>query len=43
MTTFHTSRQLAAAPTTVFAAIQDGKRLAQWWGPEGLFQPLQGV
>lgn len=35
MTTFHTTRQLAAAPATVFAAIQDGKRLAKWWGPKG--------
>lgn len=35
MTTFQTSRQLAATPTAVFAAIQDGKRLARWWGPQG--------
>lgn len=35
MTTFQTSRQLAATPTAVFAAIQDGKRLAKWWGPQG--------
>jgi uncharacterized protein YndB with AHSA1/START domain len=35
MTTFQTSRQLAAEPATVFAAIQDDKRLARWWGPQG--------
>jgi uncharacterized protein YndB with AHSA1/START domain len=35
MTTFSTTRQLAAAPAAVFAAIQDGERLARWWGPSG--------
>ena len=35
MTTFKTSRQLAATPAAVFAAIKDGKRLATWWGPKG--------
>jgi uncharacterized protein YndB with AHSA1/START domain len=35
MTTFSTSRQLAAAPEDVYAAIQDPKRLAKWWGPKG--------
>lgn len=35
MTTFSTTRTFAATPTAVFAAIQDGARLARWWGPEG--------
>lgn len=35
MTTFSTSRQLAATPTEVFAAISDAQRLARWWGPKG--------
>jgi uncharacterized protein YndB with AHSA1/START domain len=35
MTTLSTTRQLAAAPTTVFSAIQDAERLAKWWGPNG--------
>jgi uncharacterized protein YndB with AHSA1/START domain len=35
MTTFSTSRQLAAAPAAVFAALQDAQRLAKWWGPDG--------
>jgi uncharacterized protein YndB with AHSA1/START domain len=35
MTTFSTTRQLAAPPSAVFAAIQDPARLARWWGPDG--------
>ncbi|MGE5451991.1 MAG: SRPBCC domain-containing protein [Acidobacteriota bacterium] len=35
MTTLHTTRQLAATPAAVFAAIQDPERLARWWGPNG--------
>lgn len=35
MTTFSTTRQLAAAPDEVFTAIQDADRLARWWGPTG--------
>ena len=35
MTTFSTTRQLAATPAAVFAAIKDGQRLARWWGPNG--------
>ena len=35
MTTFSTSRQYAATPVTVFAAIKDPARLAKWWGPDG--------
>lgn len=35
MTTFSTSRQLAAPPRTVFAAIENPDCLARWWGPDG--------
>ncbi|MDB6061754.1 MAG: polyketide cyclase [Verrucomicrobiaceae bacterium] len=35
MTTFTTSRELAANRTAVFAAIKDPARLATWWGPNG--------
>lgn len=35
MTTFSTTRQLAASPSAVFAAIKDAERLAKWWGPNG--------
>lgn len=35
MTTFSTSRQLAASPASVFGAIKDAERLAKWWGPAG--------
>lgn len=35
MTTFSTSRQFAASPPVVFAAIGDAARLARWWGPAG--------
>ena len=35
MTTFRTSRQLAASPAAIFAAIQNAERLARWWGPNG--------
>lgn len=35
MTTFSTTRQLAAQPSAVFAAIRDPERLARWWGPNG--------
>lgn len=35
MSTFKTSRELAADPATVFAAIKDPVRLARWWGPDG--------
>lgn len=35
MTTFTSTRQLRAAPSAVFAAIQDPARLATWWGPDG--------
>jgi uncharacterized protein YndB with AHSA1/START domain len=35
MLTFTTTRQLAATPTAVFAAIKDAERLAKWWGPNG--------
>lgn len=35
MTTFSTSRQVAASPSMVFAAIKDPTSLAKWWGPDG--------
>jgi len=35
MSTFRHSRDLPAAPESVFAAIQDPARLARWWGPDG--------
>lgn len=34
MSTFSTRRQLAATPSTVFAAIRSPDRLARWWGPK---------
>jgi uncharacterized protein YndB with AHSA1/START domain len=35
MTTFKTSREIAASPDKVFAAFSDPDRLARWWGPAG--------
>ncbi|HEX7154101.1 MAG TPA: SRPBCC family protein [Thermoanaerobaculia bacterium] len=35
MTTFSTSREIAAPVDQVFAAFQDPQRLARWWGPDG--------
>lgn len=35
MSTFRTSRILAAPPEAVFAAFRDPVRLARWWGPDG--------
>ncbi len=35
MTTFRTSRDIAASPDQVFAAFSDPQRLARWWGPAG--------
>jgi len=35
MTTFRTSREIAALPEQVFAAISNPERLARWWGPAG--------
>ena len=35
MTTFNTSREIAASVEDVFAAFTDGERLARWWGPNG--------
>jgi uncharacterized protein YndB with AHSA1/START domain len=35
MTTFQTSREIAATAAEVFAAFSDAKRLARWWGPAG--------
>jgi uncharacterized protein YndB with AHSA1/START domain len=35
MTTFNTSREIAAPIDDVFAAFSDQDRLARWWGPTG--------
>jgi uncharacterized protein YndB with AHSA1/START domain len=35
VTTFSTTREIAAPPEQVFAAINDPARLARWWGPDG--------
>ncbi len=35
MTTFQTSKDIAASPAAVFAAFADPQRLARWWGPDG--------
>jgi len=35
MTTFETSREIAASPEEIFAAFSDPERLARWWGPAG--------
>jgi uncharacterized protein YndB with AHSA1/START domain len=35
MTSFQTTRVIAATPEEVFAAIASPQRLARWWGPEG--------
>ena len=35
MKTFTTSRQIAALPETIFAAISHPESLAKWWGPKG--------
>ena len=32
---FRASRKIAAPPSSVFAAFEDGARLAVWWGPAG--------
>ncbi|TAH35997.1 MAG: hypothetical protein EYC70_12175 [Planctomycetota bacterium] len=33
--TFRASLKFAAPPSSVFAAFEDGARLAVWWGPGG--------
>jgi uncharacterized protein YndB with AHSA1/START domain len=35
MTTFNTSREIAAPVDETFAAFSDPERLARWWGPAG--------
>jgi uncharacterized protein YndB with AHSA1/START domain len=35
MSTFRTSRLLAAPPASVFNAIKSAESLARWWGPAG--------
>jgi uncharacterized protein YndB with AHSA1/START domain len=41
MSLFRTSRELPAAPESVFAAIRDPVRLARWWGPDGFTNTFQ--
>lgn len=33
--TLNTSREIAAPPSSVFAAFEDSARLQTWWGPAG--------
>jgi uncharacterized protein YndB with AHSA1/START domain len=35
VTTFNTSREIAATVEQVFAAISNPERLSRWWGPTG--------
>jgi uncharacterized protein YndB with AHSA1/START domain len=35
MAMIKTTRKMAAAPASVFAAFEDSDRLAAWWGPAG--------
>ncbi|MDD2799739.1 MAG: SRPBCC domain-containing protein [Bacteroidales bacterium] len=35
MKTFSTSRQIAALPEIIFAAVNNPESLAKWWGPAG--------
>ena len=35
MNQFENSRSFACTPRALFAAIEDPKRLARWWGPDG--------
>jgi uncharacterized protein YndB with AHSA1/START domain len=35
MSTFKTTREIAASIDQIFAAFRDPKRLAKWWGPAG--------
>ncbi len=35
MTTFNTSREIAASPDDIFVAFSNPERLARWWGPAG--------
>ena len=41
MTTFNTSREIAATVEQVFAAFSDPQRLARWWGPAGFTNTFQ--
>lgn len=41
MHTFQTSREIAAPPEAVFAAISNPVRLARWWGPAGFTNTFQ--
>lgn len=42
MSVFRHTREVAAPPAAVFAAIQDPERLARWWGPSGFKNTFHG-
>ncbi|MBN7381067.1 SRPBCC domain-containing protein [Mycobacteroides abscessus subsp. massiliense] len=37
----HASREIAASPSSIFAAFEDEARLARWWGPDGFTSTFQ--
>ncbi|WP_194787146.1 SRPBCC domain-containing protein [Mycobacteroides abscessus] len=37
----HASREIAASPSSIFAAFADEARLARWWGPNGFTSTFQ--
>lgn len=41
MSVFRHTREFPVAPDAVFSAIQDPKRLARWWGPNGFTNTFQ--
>ena len=41
MSVFRHSRELSVAPEFVYATIQDPRRLARWWGPDGFTNIFQ--
>jgi uncharacterized protein YndB with AHSA1/START domain len=41
LSVFRHSREIPAAPESVFAAFQDPLRLARWWGPDGFRSTFQ--
>lgn len=38
---FRSSREIAASPSSVFAAFEDVARLGVWWGPDGFTNTFQ--
>ncbi|EIT93997.1 SRPBCC domain-containing protein [Mycobacteroides abscessus] len=37
----HASREIAASPSSIFAAFADEARLVRWWGPNGFTSTFQ--